>query len=302
MSDDQNFRKNFYKKVGFRTFDEKHAIETLLKDKPLDIDKLRLYCLRCPVSAKYRVYLWKVVLGVIPASQDSHEFVMKNRQEQYDLLKSSLEVMRRIHCDTPVVEVFLKMFLIEEGLLPFHDSGLCDQHSCYMSIAQLVSQMAESNIEAYWITNKFYRMFSRSMKDVLPTLPEKVKTLLKKEDTDCKLWNHLAKHELWQILPLKRWFSTCFAAVLPEIPFERVVDKVLGGSVMILVYVAVSLLITLKRPLLTMASREDMIQYLTQVPEDTGDILVNNAIDLWEKQGHHMTKSDSPGPINRSPS
>ena len=38
-----------------------------------------------------------------------------------------------------------------------------------------------------------------------------------------------------------------------------------------------------------------------QIPEDSGDILVNKAIDMWEKHGHHLTKSDSPGPVNRSP-
>ena len=38
-----------------------------------------------------------------------------------------------------------------------------------------------------------------------------------------------------------------------------------------------------------------------QIPEDSGEILVNKAIDMWEQHGHHLTKSDSPGPVNRSP-
>lgn len=40
---------------------------------------------------------------------------------------------------------------------------------------------------------------------------------------------------------------------------------------------------------------------LFQVPEDSGDIVVGKAIDMWEKQGHHLTKSDSPIPGNKSP-
>ena len=44
-----------------------------------------------------------------------------------------------------------------------------------------------------------------------------------------------------------------------------------------------------------------ILNHLFQIPEDSGDILVNKAIDMWEKHGHHLTKSDSPGPVNRSP-
>ena len=56
-----------------------------------------------------------------------------------------------------------------------------------------------------------------------------------------------------------------------------------------------------------MGSKESNKKYLPmcflylQIPEDSGDILVNKAIDMWEKHGHHLTKSDSPGPVNRSP-
>ena len=67
---------------------------------------------------------WFLISGVIPANQDSHEFVMKNRTEQYGYLKRALQVMRRIDDNSPQSEVFLKMFLTEEGLLPFKDTDL----------------------------------------------------------------------------------------------------------------------------------------------------------------------------------
>ncbi|XP_052800444.1 TBC1 domain family member 7-like isoform X1 [Mya arenaria] len=302
MSDERNFRSYYYEKVGFRAIEEKKSIELLLKDKPIDVEKLRQYCLRFPVSARYRHYLWKVILGVIPASQDSQEFVMKDRRKQYDYLKHALEIMRRVDDNTPSSTLFLKMFLIEEGLLSFQDTGLVQRHQSYVSLAESISQMVEDPFDAYWITKRFHKMFKNTYQDVVPALPEKVKTLLRKEDVDGKLVSHLTTCDLWDILPIKQWFSSCFASVLPEIPFERVMDKLIGGSVMILVYVAVALLLTLKRPLLTMHSRTDVLKYLTQVPEDSGDILVNTAIDMWEKHGHHLIKSDSPGPNSRLPS
>lgn len=62
--------------------------------------------------------------GVLPANQDSHEFVMTQRKEQYENLRHALEVMRKIDKDTPTSVVFLKMFLTEEGRLPFDEHDL----------------------------------------------------------------------------------------------------------------------------------------------------------------------------------
>lgn len=304
MADERNFRSYYYEKVGFRAVEEKKSIEVLLKDKPLDVDKLRQYCLRFPVSVRYRFYLWKVILGVLPASQDSHEFVMKNRTEQYELLHHALLVMRRADNTTPLPHVFLKMFLIEEGMLPFQDDNLLSTpaYQTYVHLATAVTSMLESPIDGYWITTRFFRLLRKNYFDHVPTLIEKIVTMLQKEDSDGRLVAHLAKYQMWTALPLNQWLCSGFSAILPESSFERIGDILLGGSVMILVFVAVSLFLTLRRPLLSMNSRQEMLKYLTQVPEDSGDVLVSKAIDMWEKQGHHLVKSDSPGPNNRSPS
>ena len=64
------------------------------------------------------------VIGVLPANQDSHEFVMSQRKEQYENLRHALYVMRKVDKDTPIPIVFLKMFLIEEGRLPFDEVNM----------------------------------------------------------------------------------------------------------------------------------------------------------------------------------
>lgn len=302
MAEDRNFRSNYYKKFGFRNIEEKKSIELLLKEHPLDVEKLRLFCLRFPVSAKYRLYLWKIVLGVLPANQDSHEFVMTQRKEQYENLRHALEVMRKVDKDMPTSVVFLKMFLIEEGRLPFDEHDLLTQpaNKAFINIAAAVISMVDDQVDTYWVTTSFYR-FYRKHEEALHSLPDKTKAFFKKEDPDQKLWLHMEKHDVWSSLPLSDWFSSCFAGVLPDQSFERIGDIVIGGSLMVLVYVTVAILLTLRRPLLIMNTKEEMLRYLQQIPEDSGDILVNKAIDMWEKHGHHLTKSDSPGPVNRSP-
>ncbi|XP_045176931.1 TBC1 domain family member 7-like [Mercenaria mercenaria] len=303
MADERNFRSYYYEKVGFRAVEEKKSIELLLKDKPLDVEKLRQYCLRFPVSARYRVYLWKIILGILPANQDSHDFVLKNRTEQYNHLRHALDVMRKVDNTTPHTVIFLKMFLIEEGLLPFNDNDLLSnpEYEAYVHIAKAILGMVENQVDAYWITNRFYRTFRKNYKECIPILVEKVKASLKKEDGNQKLIAHFDKHDMWKALPLKEWLNCGFASILPESSFERIGDILLGGSVMILIYIAVALFVTLRRPLLSMKSQEEMLKYLAQIPEDSGDVLVSKAIDMWEKHGHHLTKSDSPGPGNKSP-
>lgn len=54
---------------------------------------------------------------------------------------------------------------------------------------------------------------------------------------------------------LHLWLNWCF----------RVWDKIIGGSCKILVYVAVAILVTLRRPILTMTNIEDVQKYLSAV-------------------------------------
>ena len=62
-TDERNFRSHYYEKVGFRGVEEKKSLEILLKDKPLDVIKLKQFCLRFPVPALHRNKVWKVLLG-----------------------------------------------------------------------------------------------------------------------------------------------------------------------------------------------------------------------------------------------
>lgn len=54
---------------------------------------------------------------------------MKNRTEQYNHLRHALDVMRKVDNNTFHPVIFLKMFLIEEGLLPFYDKDLVRFHA-----------------------------------------------------------------------------------------------------------------------------------------------------------------------------
>ena len=59
----RNFNSYYYEKVGFRGVEEKKSLEILLKDQPLDVIKLKQFCLRFPVPAVHRIQVWKILLG-----------------------------------------------------------------------------------------------------------------------------------------------------------------------------------------------------------------------------------------------
>ena len=63
-NDKRNFRSYYYEKVGFRGVEEKKSLEILLKEQPIDVVKLKHFCLRFPVAGVHRNFLWKILLGI----------------------------------------------------------------------------------------------------------------------------------------------------------------------------------------------------------------------------------------------
>ncbi|ESO94704.1 hypothetical protein LOTGIDRAFT_227338 [Lottia gigantea] len=295
--EERNFRQYYYEKFGFRVVEEKKSVEILLKEHHLDIEKLRQFCLRFTLPAMYRLVVWKILLGVLPASQSSQKFVLEQRTQQYKDLHHGLKLLKRIDSNSLEEEVLLKMFLLEQGCLPFEESNLKkdDGFLSFLAIAKGVCSLTDDNVDQYWISTKFFTYFKK-FHDNFPVLIDKTLVCLKKEDSDLKLLNHLEQHDILSSLPLISWFRSCFADVLPETSFERIWDKVIGGSCAILVYVAVCIFLTFKRPLLSMNNTDDMVKYLRKIPADCGDKVVNEAIELWQKNGCHMMhpKSESP--------
>ncbi|XP_061164463.1 TBC1 domain family member 7-like [Saccostrea echinata] len=283
MSDERNFRTYYYDKFGIGGVEERKSLETLLKEKPISVEKLKQFCLRFAMPAMYRNYVWKLVLDVLCANSDSHEFLMQQRKQKYNDLNHAVKLLRYVDENTPIGKVFLKMYLVESGQIKFEQYKYDSEFEDFVSIAATMANICEDLTDAYLISVEFYKMYKKS-KDSNSNLVQKTTQSLKTEDGDGKLFDHFQKHSLWNSLPLTVWFDSCFAEVLPETCLERIWDKVIGGAHGIVVFVAVAVFLTFKRPLLSMKSKTDMIQYLMELPEDCGDIIVTMAIDLWSKQ------------------
>ncbi|XP_064634829.1 TBC1 domain family member 7-like [Lineus longissimus] len=305
MADERNFRSHYYDKVGFRAVEEKKSVEILLKEQTIDNSKLFQFVLRFPLISAYRLTVWKYLLGVVPVYQEIHEFVMEQRREQFHDLKHALIVMEKIDEKTQPSAVFLQMYLINEGCLPYDEICMLQEprNQAFMAITDSVSEISSSEVETFWLAVKFFQYLDK-FKSFMQILPQRTEDYLKKEDKDGTLFNHLQKLHVFEVIPLQHWFECCFARVLPEDTFERIWDRVLGGSCKVMVFVAVAMLLTYKWTILNMNSAEKIIQMLeTDISVDSGEMIVNHALELWQKYGHQLLPSlshaDSPVPDAR---
>ena len=99
---------------------------------------------------------------------------------------------------------------------------------------------------------------------------EAVKTfhdILSKDPNTSMLYSHLSKIGLTEEIPLKTWFSRGFAGVLNTSALEKIWDKLIGGSLKILVFAAVSLVETSKMALQGCQTSQEAIRCLKTVSQ-----------------------------------
>ncbi|CAH1973882.1 unnamed protein product [Acanthoscelides obtectus] len=231
-TDERNFRSLYYEKVGFRNVEEKKSLEILLKDKPLDRGKLKQFCLRFSVPATYRNLVWKILLGVIPVHVDCHEFIMDQREQEYNDLLRALNVMRIIDQNTPKTQVFLAMWLLQTDNLTY-DLNLSAEHG-FLPIVQSFMQFFDNSSDVYWMAKKFYDNVRKFQADV-PILVERTHILLEKEDS--AYYKSLVRNGILDNLPLNKWFDCCFAGILNDSALAKYLKswRIFQGSKYVLI-------------------------------------------------------------------
>ncbi|XP_026856836.2 TBC1 domain family member 7 [Electrophorus electricus] len=285
MSEDpqRNFRSAYYEKMGFRGVEEKKSLEILLKDNPLDVEKLSTFSQRFPLPSMYRIHVWKILLGILPPHSDSHSLVARYRQEQYMDMREALLAMRFVHKATPNTELYLRMYQLENQQLSrrseLKQPGEEDEH--FLAVAKAMGEIADDPVDCYWLIRCFVSQFNHKFGDTIPHLPKSLEHFLSQEDS--RLLAHLKASGSLAVLPYTLWFRRCFAGCLPESSLLRVWDKVISGSCKILVFVAVEILLSYKIMLLGMSRPEAVENFLSNIPQENTDAIVTKAIDLWHK-------------------
>ncbi|XP_061594921.1 TBC1 domain family member 7 isoform X1 [Cololabis saira] len=279
----RNFRSAYYEKVGFRGVEEKKSLEILLKDNPLDVEKLSTFSQRFPLPSMYRIHVWKVLLGVLPPHSESHPQVGGYRRQQYQDLVEALEVMRYIVPASPPTLVYLRMFQLESQVLPrcSETPPPNQDNQDFLSISRAMEEIVDDPVDCYWLVKTFINQFHHKFGDSIPHLPKSLEHYLIQEDS--RLHLHLRTSGALAELPYSLWFQRCFAGGLPESSLQRVWDKVISGSCKILVFVALEILLSYKMVLLGISRAEGAVNFLSNIPQENTDAIVTKAIDLWHK-------------------
>ncbi|XP_060770034.1 TBC1 domain family member 7 [Neoarius graeffei] len=279
----RNFRSAYYEKVGFRGVEEKKSLEILLKDNPLDVEKLITFTQRFPLPSMYRVHVWKVLLGILPPHSDSHSLVARYRQEQYMDIKDALLAMRFVHMGTQQTELFLRMHQLENQQLPCRSELVqpSEEDEDFLAIARVMEEIVDDPVDCYWLIRCFVNQFNHKFGDSIPHLPKSLEHFLSQEDG--RLLAHLKTSGSLAVLPYSLWFRRCFADCLPESSLQRVWDKVISGSCKILVFVAMEILLSYKIKLMGMSRTDAVVNFLSNIPQENTDAIVTKAIELWHK-------------------
>lgn len=153
-------------------------------------------------------------LDVIPKHVHCHDFIMKQRKQEYDDLYQTLLVTDTVDEKTPQDEILLYMWLIKTDNFTFN-SSIRDtpQSSCFTAIVTFLLHCFDDEVDVYWIASKFYDNVAIIRQD-MPKLIECTHTLLEKEDYD--LYRYLVQINVLDSLPLQIWFNRCFAGIINE--------------------------------------------------------------------------------------
>lgn len=284
MADERNFRSVYYEKVGCKSVEERKSLETLLKEDPINLMKLKNFCLRFTTPASHRQILWNLLLGTAPLHQQSHHFVMEQRVIVYQDLHRALVVMRMINDTMPKAKIFYAMWLLENRKLYLG----CNIHvaSNFATIATCLLEMFDNDVESYWICKGFHELTVK-IETELPMLVSLTQVVLEQEDPETH--NHLIKIGALSRLPYDVWYTSCFANVLAIQALIRIWDKICGGSIKIVVFVLIVILITYKRNILRMTDCAAVIKQIENIRDEheVADLIVNKAIELWQQNKRH---------------
>ncbi|XP_015917601.2 TBC1 domain family member 7 [Parasteatoda tepidariorum] len=276
----RNFRSTYYDKVGFRGVEEKKALEILINEKPMDKEKMSKFCLRFTLPSMYREYVWKILLDVLPCVSECHESIINQRALHYEDLENSLKVMRKIDETTHKSTVHTLMYLMTLDVLEFDLEAQLSSSSVQslIALASFFLKFSSSDVIAYWLFRNF-TLHLKKQHSNFKNQTENVESILRKEDE--VLHEHLKLTKAFDVLPLNAWFERCFAKVLHESSLVRVCDKVIGGSSKILPYVGIAMLIVHRNQLICMSNSEEIVELLVKNSEDTSDVIVNKALDMY---------------------
>ncbi|CAD5126013.1 DgyrCDS14189 [Dimorphilus gyrociliatus] len=299
-----NFRSQYYSKVDFKIVDHKKTAERLFAERIVDIHKLECLCLR-PVTLnhQYRYLTWRVLLGLQSPVRGETTEEEYRKKEFEDLYRTSQELFNTSKAEDNTKNLLL-CYRLKFGTIPFSwitdknvDENLSSEDVSLLAIFSTMLEISENLCDSFWLATRFYQS-SKKFRNQYDLLIDKVKITMRNEDD--QVYEHINSVDLIGNLPIKFWFSSCFAQIFPTASLERIWDKIIAGSSMFMVNVTAALVLSFRRPLLALKSVNDMLQcFEQQLTENHANLVVSHALDMWRKSGFRTTPISGSDSVNR---
>jgi len=280
----RNFRSHYYERMGFRGVEEKKSLDKLLSERPVDLTRIQNFCLRLAVPAINRPQVWKLVLGILPIHSNNVDFVWRQRVEQWRELKATLEVTKKITPSTSPAEACCIVWLLETRQLNFNVANQLEEKRSknFIAIARALSEIFESDEEVYWVCKGLFKFLETSLSDIR-SISECFSKLIKE---DLVLYNHLDKIGALS-LPFYSLIGSGLAGRFSPVLLEKLWDKVIGGSVKVLVYVLVAALSRSRQMVLASETCQEIERILDEMMmnEERAEAALTSGLDLWVEDG-----------------
>jgi len=283
MGSERNFRSYYYEKMGFRGVEEKKSLDILLRERPIDLDRIHNFCLRFPLPGIYRIQVWQLLLGILPKYTTSTEFVWCQRAEQYKESERALVLSKKITANTEQRVKIAAVWLLERNWLKSDLSLQLKESDCqnFLAIVSSLEDMVSTPEEVYWLSRGLFSILETSLSDSRPMFDCLNKLLCE----DSSLLSHLevcggvtcpSYHHL-----LKKGFAGIFQASL----LVRLWDKLIGGSSKVLVYVMACALFRCRMEVMSAKTQDEIVDIISNMSEDRQDVVLTMALDMWEMDG-----------------
>lgn len=315
MGDEKNFRSQFYKKVGLREVEEKRALEALLKEQPLDVERLAAFCWKSAVPAAHRHLVWKLLLQVVPRHAESHDYVRQQQRLAYEELWRAVSALgltgysdvsaaagNTVHDyqssnyhqahprwagpvpDTLRPEDQLFMWLVSRGQLlhPPRELLRRPESQQFLAIVGITAGLMDCPVDVFWVSSALWTLLRDNEAAVAAAITEAVSTLRRENRT---LHRHLLRIELFTSGLLTDLCLSLFCDIFPESAMEKILDKVVAGAFGVLGCLTAALLLHLQQPLTTATTTTGIKSVLSNMRKEEAEMVVAAALEQWLKVG-----------------
>ena len=277
----------------------KSSVENALQDDVLSIDRLNKLCLWVRIPHLHRTIVWKVLMGVLPIYKEAWDFVNDQRILYFQILRESTSIL--FYSDLRGASSDLTCpFLVQMIVIELSSQSPNELNRIFasepprhlMDIATAFLDICDSEEDAFWECLYFVKRYQLSTGFNFQWV-EPIMALFRKllESHNLQLFDHLNSLVSSFYDTFGHWFMCCFARILSPHNIEGIWDIVIGGSPEILSYVALCIVLGVRRKIESCRSISDLNNVMSSISEYMdSDSVSSLSIELWEKPALERNK------------